>query len=54
VFVWSTPGAATSEFAINHDCGHASDAVLFCLGSHFGLLHVMDNHFMSRTGKSLH
>lgn len=42
--------AARREFAVNHDRGHATDAVLLRFGRYFRLVHVVDDYFMVRPG----
>ena len=41
--------AAPGEFTVNYDGWHASDAVMLRFGSHFGLVHVVDDYLMRRT-----
>jgi hypothetical protein len=52
MFIRATSGAASGEFAINHNGRNASDAVLPRLGSHVGLLHIVDHNLMRRPGKA--
>src|SRR2546427_2208315 len=44
---------AACEFAVNHDGWHAANTVLLRLGSNFGLLHVVDDYLVRRTGYPL-
>jgi len=53
VLVRAATGAARSQFAVNYYGRHAADSMLLCLGRDLGLVHVMDDDFMRRTGYSL-
>lgn len=44
MLIGATARATRGEFAINHDGGNASDAVLFRFRSNFGLLDIMDHY----------
>src|SRR5216684_1596362 len=54
MFVRATASTASGQLAVNDYGWHASDAVLFCLGSYFRLLHVMNDHLMGRACNLLH
>jgi len=43
------PRAAACEFALNHDRGHATDAVLLCFGRYVRFVYVVDGYLMSGT-----
>jgi len=53
MLIRATARATPGEFAINHDGGNASDAVMLRFGSHFGLLHIVDHYLMRRSSKAL-
>ncbi len=46
MLVRATARTAPRQFAVNHDGGNASDTVILRLGSHFGLLHIVDHYLM--------
>jgi hypothetical protein len=48
MLIGSASGAASGEFAVNHNGGNTSDAVLLRFGSHFGFLHIVDHYFVRR------
>jgi hypothetical protein len=53
VFVYSTPGAASCELAVDDDCWKTADAVLFRAVGDLVLMHVMHLDFMLRTRELL-
>ena len=53
MFIRAAPCAAPCNLAIDHDGGHAADTVLFRLGRHFGLVHIVDDYLMRGTGYPL-
>ncbi len=53
VLVRPTTRAAPGKLAVNDDGRNTSHAVLLRLGSHVGLLHIVDHYLMRRPGKAL-
>jgi hypothetical protein len=49
VLIQTAPRAAACEFSVNHDGGHAADAVLLRFGRYLRLVHVVDDYFMGGT-----
>src|SRR5260370_32191014 len=53
MLIRATARAATCQFTVNYDRGHAADAVMLRFGCHFGLVHVVDRYLMRRPSKAL-
>jgi len=50
MFIGTATSAAPGEFAVNHDSRHAANAKSLRFGRHVGLVHVMDDNLVGRTG----